>query len=224
MHSSAELNRLSFVISITRKKISLVYRLWVNHVTDLDKKKIIVKHSKIHNTLEKRKKGGLFDVIALRQRIITRLEWKIVVDAFDATRNRSLLPISRICPRSVPLRATQIPRFRDKNAIFCSRLADNAFHIAGSRRDNSARVIYVHARSIVLHHQLFLCRSCLFFSLWSSYFFLSLYMYVKPIVTRLYSIFLYFEEKIYTYKVVCESVQTLFHRRFISVYRYIGIL
>lgn len=137
----------------------------------LIKKKIIVKHSKIHNTLERRKKGGLFDVIAFRQRIITRLEWKIVVDAFDATRNRSLLPISRICPRSLPLRATQIPRFRDKNAIFCSRLADNAFHIAGNRRDNSARVIYVHARSIVLHHQLFLCRSCLFFSLWSSYFF-----------------------------------------------------
>ena len=161
----------------------------------------------------------MFDVIALRQRIITRLEWKIVVDAFDATRNRSLLPISRICPRSLPLRATQIPRFRDKNAIFCSRLADNAFHIAGSRRDNSARVIYVHARSIVLHHQLFLYRSCLFFSLWSSYFFfLSLYMYVKPIVTRLYSIFLYFKEEIYTYKVVYESIQTLFHRRFISLY------
>lgn len=39
MHSSAELNRLSFVISITRKKISLVYRFWANHVTDLDKKK-----------------------------------------------------------------------------------------------------------------------------------------------------------------------------------------
>lgn len=127
-------------------------------------------------------------------------------------------------PVSVPAHCPSAPRKSrgcDKNAIFCSRLADNAFHIAGSRRDNSARVIYVHARSIVLHHQLFLCRSCLFFSLWSSYFFLSLYMYVKPIVTRLYSIFLYFEEKIYTYKVVCESIQTLFHRRFISVYRYI---
>lgn len=49
-------------------------------------------------------------------------------------------------------------------------------------------------------------------------FFLSLYMYVKPIVTRLYSIFLYFKEEIYTYKVVYESIQTLFHRRFISVY------
>lgn len=55
-------------------------------------------------------------------------------------------------------------------------------------------------------------------SLYDCHIFFALYMYVKPIVTRLYSIFLYFEGKIYTYKVVYESIQTLFHRRFISVY------
>lgn len=56
MHSSAELNRLSFVISITRKKISLVYRLWVNHVTDLDKKKKLSLNIRKYTTRHKKEK------------------------------------------------------------------------------------------------------------------------------------------------------------------------